>query len=137
MRTLRQSVAEFLWPLRAIPRTGHVPRDVYLRPLVLLVIVLLVGPEIVAVVELTTLLDLLGATMFLFAFAVAYKMLGLAVLKWLIDLLVPGECVTLMKTRAPSAIAVGVGLVAVNGLLLFLVCFLPFVWFHELVPQKV
>jgi hypothetical protein len=135
MRTLLQLVAEFLWPVRAIPPPGRVSRDVYLRPLVLLIIVLLVGPELFAVVELTTLLDLLGATMFLFAFAVAYKMLGVALLKWLLRALVPGECVTLMKTRAPSAVGLGLALISVNGLLLCLVCFLPYVGF-ELLLQK-
>ena len=135
MRTLLLLVAELLWPVRAIPRHGHVSRDVYLRPLVLLIIVLLVGPELFAVAELTTLLDLLGATMFLFAFAVAYKMLGIALLKWLIKVLVPGECATLMKTRAPTAVGLSLALIAKNGLLLFCVCFLPYVGF-ELLLQK-
>ena len=135
MRTLLQLVAEFLWPVRAIRRPGRVSRDVYLRPLVLSIIVLLVGPELFAVAELTMLLDLLGATMFLFAFAVAYKMLGVALLKWLVRILVPGECATLVKTRAPSAIGLGVALVSVNGLRLLCVCLLPYVGF-ELLLQK-
>ena len=125
----------FLWPARAIPHPRRVSRDVYLRPLVLLMIVLLVGPELFALVELTTLLDLLGATMFLFAFAVAYKMLGIALMKRLIRVLVPSECAMLMKTRTLSAIGLGLALVAVNGLFLFCLCFLPYVG-YELLLQK-
>ncbi len=101
----------------------------------LLMIVLLVGPELFALVELTTLLDLLGATMFLFAFAVAYKMLGIALMKRLIRVLVPSECAMLMKTRTLSAIGLGLALVAVNGLFLFCLCFLPYVG-YELLLQR-
>lgn len=132
MQSLLKAIADCLWPERSIPRTGMQRLDVYLKPFVVLMIVLLVGPEVVAVVELTTLLDLLGATMFLFAFAVAYKMLGVTLLKRIAEVLVPGESVALIKARAPSAALLGLALVARNGLLLFLVCFVPYAAFHEL-----
>jgi hypothetical protein len=132
MGTLLNAIADLLWPAHSISRTGQQKLDAYLKPLVLLMIVLLVGPELVAVVELTTLLELLGATMFLFAFAVAYKMLGVMLLKAFVEVLVPGECVTLIRARAPSAVVLGLALVARNGLLLFVVCFSPFAVFDEL-----
>ena len=63
--------------------------DDFLKPLVVLLIVVWCGPEVFAVIELTTLLELLGATLFLFAFAASFKLLALSALSWLGRVLLP------------------------------------------------
>jgi hypothetical protein len=104
-----------------------VPADRFLKPLVVLLIVLWCGPEVFAVIELTTLLELLGATLFLLAFTASFKMLALSVLDWLRRALLPAEYTALIKTRWPGAVAVGLGLIAVNAVVWFVLCFTPYV----------
>jgi hypothetical protein len=77
MRAVLQLI-KTLWPGRAV---RYVSTDDYLKPLVILMIALVAGPDIVAAVELTTLLELLGAAMFLLSFAVGFKLFGFAVLE--------------------------------------------------------
>jgi hypothetical protein len=77
--------------LREVPVKSSVPADRFLKPLVVLLIVLWCGPEVFAVIELTTLLELLGATLFLLAFTASFKMLALSVLDWLRRALLPSE----------------------------------------------
>jgi hypothetical protein len=126
MRALLQLLAESLWPIHATPRAGRGSADLYLKPLIFVAIVLLVGPDLFAFVELTTLLDLYGATLFLFAFMVGFEVLGMNALQRLRRVVVPDECATLFGTRVPSAVGLGVTLVAQNALILFLVGFMPF-----------
>ena len=137
MLSLVKLVTESLLPAQGAPRS-RIDTDPYLRPLVLLVIILFVGPDVFAVAELTTLLDLLGATMFLIAFGVGYKFLGVAVLNWLSRLLVRSEHSMLISMRGrPSAVAFGLLLVAGNGLVILGLCFTSYEAMLELVMQVV
>ena len=112
--------------------TPLIPDDL-LKPLVVLLIVLWCGPEVFAVIELTTLLELLGATLFLFAFATSFKLLALSVLDWLGRALLPSEYTALIKMREwPSAVAVGFGLIVLNGFVWFILCFTPYMIFSKL-----
>jgi hypothetical protein len=122
-RTLIDSLLD-AW--RRASSTQWAPDDV-LRPLVVLLIVLWCGPEVFAVIELTTLLELLGATLFLLAFTASFKMLALSVLDWLRRALLPSEYTALIKTRWPGTVAVGLGLIAVNAIVWFVLCFTPYV----------
>jgi hypothetical protein len=137
MRGLLQLLAESLWPIHATARAGRVSADMYLRPFVFVAILLLVGPNLFAFVELTTLLDLYGATLFLLVFIVGFEALGITALKWLGGILVPDECAALLGTRVPSAVGVGVALVARNVLLLFLLGFMPYALLHEFLALRV
>ena len=105
-------------------RNGRrVRTDALLRPFVLLVIVLLVGPDLFALVELSTLLDLLGATLFVLAFAVGFQMLGVAVLARLEALFVPLECSMLIAMRGgPVAVTFAALFIAGRGLVLASLC---------------
>jgi hypothetical protein len=110
-------------------RADHTPwiPDDFLKPLVVLLIVLWCGPEVFAVIELTTLLELLGATLFLLAFTASFKLLALSVFDWLRRALLPSEYTVLIKTRWPGTAAVGLGLIAVNAIVWFVICFTPYV----------
>ncbi len=101
-----------------------VPADRFLKPLVVLLIVLWCGPEVFAVIELTTLLELLGATLFLLAFAASFKLLALSMLGWLRRVLVPDEFAALIRTRLwPYALA---GMLT-YGVVLFIIVLTPYV----------
>jgi len=101
--------------------------DRYLKPLVVVLIVLACGPELFAVIELTTLLELLGATLFLFAFATSFKLLAFSMLDCLRKALLPREYTTLVGMRAwPSAAAAGLFFLLVNGLAWFVLCLTPY-----------
>ena len=128
MRDLLRSLAETVWPVDPAARANRATLDDYLKPLLILLIALLAGPDILAAVELTTLLDLLGATMFLMVFWISYKVLGLLALKCLQKALVPEESVVLIKMPEPFTVLIGMSLVAVRGLLIFLLCITPYLF---------
>ena len=140
MRNFLQSLTEALWPARGWPQRAQTSPDVYLRPVVLLIIGLLLWPEAFAVVEMTTLLDVLGATLFLLAFSSAFRLFGISVLGRLHEAFVPSQYSALLKMRAPSAVAAGVMLIAANGVMtlvvLFLVLFTPYAVFHDVLSQR-
>jgi hypothetical protein len=95
---------------------------------------LLAGPDIFAATELTTILELFGAAMFLLSFAVGFRMLGLAAFESLRSFLLPVEYVTLIKMRGkPSARIHGASLICRRGLLLYCFCLLANAWIRELV----
>jgi hypothetical protein len=123
-------LAQSLWPIHANARAGRVSAEVYLKPLVVVAIVLLVGPDLFAFVELTTLLELYGATLFLLVFFVGVEHVGITALKLLRGFIVPDECATLLRARAPSAVGLGVALLARNSLVLCLLGFMPYALFH-------
>jgi hypothetical protein len=127
MRNFMQLLAESLWPTRPKSPANGFSWYAFLRPFIILVIVLLVGPDLFAYVELSTLLELLGSTLFLVAFAVGYRMLGVAVLKWLHRLLVPAECSVLIGSRRPFGALFGLVCVAANCAVLLGICVLSYV----------
>ena len=123
MRTLLQWLADCLWPVRPKAPAAAVDLDIYLRPLVVLMIVLLCGPEVFAAADLVVLVDLLGAMLFLTAFAVGYRVLGVAALEWTKRLLFPDAWAVFVKTRGhPSTVAHGLALVGANALRVSVVC---------------
>jgi hypothetical protein len=93
---------------------------------VILMIALVAGPDIVAAIELTTLLELLGAAMFLLSFAIGFKLFGVAVLDKLRQVLLPTEYLALAKLRGlPAARIHGVLLICKRNLML---CVLAISW---------
>jgi hypothetical protein len=88
--------------------------DALLKPVLFVAIVVLAGPDLFALVELTTLLDLLGATLFVIAFAAGFRLAGVAALKSLRRLLVPPEYLMLIEIRG-RPVAFGFGLLYVAG----------------------
>jgi hypothetical protein len=96
-------MAESLQPARPNAPSRGTAADAYLKPLIILMIGLLAGPEILVAVELTTILEILGAALFLLSFAVGFRMLGLAALEWLRRFLLPVEYVALIRMRGIPA----------------------------------
>ncbi len=100
---------------------------------------LLAGPDIFVAVELTTILEFLGATLFLLSFAVGFRMLGFSALEWLGRALLPTEYVALIKMREkPSARIYGALLIGRSilkkGVPLYCFCLLAYAGICELVP---
>jgi hypothetical protein len=127
-----------LRPARSSAPNSRTSAEAYLKPLVILLIGLLAGPDIFVAVELTTILELLGATLFLLTFAVGFRMLGLAALEWLRKFLLPVEYVALIKMSGkPSARIYGAFLIfRINcrrGLLLYCLCFVAYAGICEVV----
>lgn len=109
------------------------PLDRLLKPLVVVLIVVVCGPEVFALIELTTLLELLGATLFLFAFATSFKMLAYSMLRWLGRALLPPEYAALIRTRAwPSAVVHFLR----NGVMWLMVCVVPFMMLSDLLSRS-
>lgn len=133
MRNFLQQLGELLWPVHRGSHTRGASLDTFLKPFVIVVIVILVGPDVFALVELSTLLDLLGATMFLFAFAVAFRLLAITGLESLLRALVPREYSWLMALRRrPSAVVFGVLLSARIAIVLVTSGFVSYVYIAEL-----
>lgn len=132
MHLLRLLVDSVFAARRRAHDTPLIPDD-WFKPFVVLLIVLWCGPEVFAVIELTALLELLGASLFLFAFATSFKLLALSVLGWLGRALLPSEYTALISMREwPSAVAVGLGLIVLNGFVWFILCFTPYMILSKL-----
>jgi hypothetical protein len=140
MRTLLvllQLLAESLQPARPNASGRGTSSDAYLKPLIILMIGLLAGPEIFVAVELTTILEILGAALFLLSFAVGFRMLGLAAFEWLRSFLLPVEYVALIRMRGvPAARIHGALLIGRSlckrGLLLCCLCLVAYAEMSEL-----
>lgn len=133
MGTLLRLIAETVWPVRSNGRV--VPRNnAYLKLLVILMIAIVAGPDFFAAMELTTLLELIGATMFLLSVAVGFWALGLSALGTLRKLVLPLEYVSLIRMREkPSAVFHGVSLVCRNGLFVYCMGLVAYAWISALV----
>jgi hypothetical protein len=119
MRALLQLILKSLWPVRSNAPSRSTSTDAYLKPLFILMIALLAGPDIFAATELTTILELVGAAMFLLAFGVGVELLGLAAFEWLRRVLLPVDYVTLIRLRGkPSSMIYGALLICRHGLVL-------------------
>ena len=138
MRFLLQLLADWLWPLRSKPLASGSAPDAYLRPLLVLVVVLLCGPEVFLAADLVALVDLLGAVLFLTAFGVAFRVLGLAALTWIRRILFPTEWAVLMKVRShPSIVAHGLLLSGVHAPRVSVFCLVALVGTYILLGSDV
>ncbi|HEY4211791.1 MAG TPA: hypothetical protein VGM84_09950 [Steroidobacteraceae bacterium] len=134
MRTLLTFIVQWLWPARPAAPRGGPSADRYLKVLIVLLIALACGPDLYVAMEFTTLLEVLGATLFLLSFAVGFQVLGLAAWDCLRRLLLPVEHVALVQIRGkPLARMHGASLICRNGLYLYCLGFLAYVWVRELV----
>lgn len=121
--SLLQSFADWLWPVHPQARAPGVHPDVYLRPLIVLGILLFCGPEVFAAADLVALLDLLGGMLFLTAFAAGYRILGLTALSGMQRVFLPAEWTVFLKTpRHPPIVAHGLLLVGVNAMQVLVFC---------------
>jgi hypothetical protein len=124
MRSFLWSIVEALKSLQGGFVGSRAQKDALLRPLLILVIVLVAGPDIFALTELTTLLELLGATLFVLAYLSGFKLLGVSLLSGLRGLFLPREYLMLIGISGrPAAIAWGVVFLSAHCLILVLMTF--------------
>ena len=124
---LSRAIREKLWP------SSTMDGDARLKLLVLVFIAAMAGPDVFAAAELTTLLELLGATLFLLAFWAGFRMSLVVALRATF----PPECLTLVSAGNPFARPVAGGLILAAGRyisILFLVV-VPCVLIKELVRR--
>jgi hypothetical protein len=74
MQNQWQTLLEDLWPSRSLPRHLLWRREALLFLVIALAISLAAGPEVFAAMEMTTLLELLGASLFMTAFAAGARL---------------------------------------------------------------
>jgi len=74
-----QAFLELVWPSRYDPITNRERRIALLQASIAIAIIFAAGPEIVVAVEMTALLELLGAILFLTAMAAGAKLVALRV----------------------------------------------------------
>lgn len=131
MGGLLKLIAQTVWPARA--NSAGAPREAYLKFLVIVMIALTAGPDAFAVMELTTLLELLGAALFLLTVGVGLQALGLSsALHTLRKFLLPTEYVALIRSEKPSAVFHGVSLVCRKLLIFCAVGLVAYAWISDL-----
>jgi hypothetical protein len=74
-----QAFLELIWPSRYDPIASHERRIALLQAGIAIAIALAAGPEIFAAMEMTALLELLGAILFLTAMAAGAKLVALSI----------------------------------------------------------
>jgi hypothetical protein len=72
-------------------------RDLYLKVILVMAIFMMAGPELIPAIEMTTLLELLGVTLFLSAFSSAFRMLAQDASRFLADALLPPLLITVFR----------------------------------------
>jgi len=72
-----QLLLERIWPSRYDPNASHERRMAMLQACIAMVITLAAGPEIFVAMEMTALMELLGAVLFLRAMAAGAKLVAL------------------------------------------------------------
>ena len=100
MNELMNTVRERLWPSRAGARSDHSRRLLALQAVIAVVITVAYGPEIFAAMEMTALLELLGASLFLTAFGAGLRLKLIEVFRALRSVLAPVGQLDLIRANA-------------------------------------
>jgi len=117
-----RSLLQLLWP--ANPRDPRRPDPyAYLRPLIVLLILVGCGPEVFAAADLIALLDLLGVMLFLSAFNAGLMTLGRSALDRARRIFFPPDWTALITARGHRS-AMTHGLVLVGGNVLLTLMYL-------------
>ena len=100
MKNQWQSFLELLWPSRYDPIASRERRIALLQALIAIAIPLAAGPEIFLAMEMTALLEVLGAILFLSAFAAVARLLALSMWQAICRLLLPAPQMTVLRSGA-------------------------------------
>jgi hypothetical protein len=101
MRYQWQQLLERFCRSRGGTSKDHGRRVAFLHIGIIVVIVLVGGPEVIAAMELITLLEILGATLFLTAYAAGLKLLWLALVRTIRKTFLPLAPLFLERSAAP------------------------------------
>ena len=104
MQSQWQSLLEDLWPSRSVPRALLWRREALLFIAIALAIALAAGPEIVAAMEMTTLLELLGASLFMTAFAAGAKLAVIGLWKAIGRVVLPAPQLAIIHSAASAPV---------------------------------
>ena len=102
MRNQWQAVRELFWPSRFDPTASQGRRTALLQAGIAIAIALAAGPEVFAAMEMTALLELLGATLFLTAFAAGVKLVALRMWRALCRISLPAPQLAIVRSDASS-----------------------------------
>jgi len=103
MRHQWQALLELLWPSRVDPTASHDRRIALLQASIAIAIALAAGPEIFAAMEMTALLELLGATLFLTAFAAGAKLVALSLWSAFCRIALPAPLLAVVRSDASTS----------------------------------
>ena len=95
-----QDFLELVWPSRYDPIASRERRIALLQAAIAIAIPLAAGPEILLAMEMTALLEVLGAILFLTAFAAGAKLLALSIWQATCRLLLPAPQIALLRSDA-------------------------------------
>ena len=116
-----QTFREYIRPARPGLQRSPSLGDSLTTLIALLVITMFVGPDLLVYIELSTMLDVLGAALFLFAFAVGFKLLFLSLARQLRFVFAPEDLVLLATLPGPkSPRACWIGLIAFRTFRIYL-----------------
>jgi len=136
MRSLLQMLADCLWPRHPSVNLQRLDLNDCLRFLIVVAIVGFNGPEVFLAADMVALLDILGVALFMTAFAVGYRMLGITILSSIKKILFPAEWTVFIKMRRqPSLVAYGIMRIGINVLLISAVCLGVFINTAEIVKK--
>ena len=100
MRNQWKALLEIIWPSRYDPIASHERRIVLLQAGIAIAIVLAAGPEIFAAMEMTALLEVLGAILFLTAMAAGAKLVALSIWSAIYSIVFPGPPAVFVRSDA-------------------------------------
>lgn len=110
-----QPFLERLWPSRSGPSDSYGWRAVLLNVVIVIAIGLAAGPDFIAAMEMTTLLELLGASLFLTAYSAGAKLMAHALWRVIRNFVLSIPHVSIINSRAPIGVkAVAFAHVAVS-----------------------
>ena len=138
MKVQWQTLLEDLWPSRSVPRALLWRRDALLFIAIALAISLAAGPEIVAAMEMTTLLEMLGASLFMTAFGVGAKLVLMGLWNTIRRVVIPAPQLVIFRS-ADSASAKAAALIYVSAHAVWCFAFVLIVcaWGHFIVHLAV
>jgi hypothetical protein len=100
MRHHWQVFLELIWPSRYDPIASHERRIALLQAVIAMAIALAAGPEIFAAMEMTALMELLGAILFLTAMAAGAKLVALNIWNAVYNIARPAPQVAVVRSDA-------------------------------------
>jgi hypothetical protein len=114
MRHQWQSFLELLWPSRYDPVASAERRIALLQAVIAIAIALAAGPEIFLAMEMTAVLELLGAILFLTAMAAGAKLVAMSLCSAVYNIAFPVPPAAIVRCQA-SMPAKALALICVTG----------------------
>jgi len=95
-----QALLEDLWPSRSVPPESLRRREAMLRAVIAMGFIAAAGPEVIAALEMTALLELLGASLFLAAFQAGAKLALMRLWEVLCAIALPAPQLAIVRSDA-------------------------------------